>query len=211
MSMLEDPSRKFIVVSACGKEDSEDHKITDLLYLCQAHIRYGVSYEPLLQMIEDKYRRIKKNLKLKIDLDQEFYQIREILKKDAATDYLVSRGEYLTGLCMYPYLKADFVESIYLKNDELNEKYPEDTLIRIAHKAKFPDQETMAILSLIVPLFVSAFQRAEDLANAMEARGYAPGEKRTRYKVLKMTGRDWMLLAGASLVLIAMIWLAYGR
>jgi aspartate kinase len=52
--MLEDPSRKFIVVSACGKEDSEDHKITDLLYLCQAHIRYGVSYEPLLQMIEDK-------------------------------------------------------------------------------------------------------------------------------------------------------------
>ena len=72
-------------------------------------------------------------------------------------------------------------------------------------------ERIMAILSLIVPLFVSAFQRAEDLANAMEARGYAPGEKRTRYKVLKMTGRDWMLLAGASLVLIAMIWLAYGR
>ena len=47
-------------------------------------------------------------------------------------------------------------------------------------------EKIMAILSLIVPLFVSAFQRAEDLANAMEARGYAPGEKRTRYKVLKM-------------------------
>ena len=109
--MLEDPSRKFIVVSACGKEDSEDHKITDLLYLCQAHIRYGVSYEPLLQMIEDKYRRIKKNLKLKIDLDQEFYQIREILKKDAATDYLVSRGEYLTGLCMAEYLHAEFADA----------------------------------------------------------------------------------------------------
>ena len=51
---------------------------------------------------------------------------------------------------MYPYLKADFVESIYLKNDELNEKYPEDTLIRIAHKAKFPDQETMEEFGVIL-------------------------------------------------------------
>ncbi len=62
-----------------------------------------------------------------------------------------------------------------------------------------------AILSLIVPLFVSAFQRAEDLANAMEARGYQPGKHRTRYKVLKMKGADWALLAGAAVILIAMI------
>ncbi|MBR4455021.1 MAG: energy-coupling factor transporter transmembrane protein EcfT [Solobacterium sp.] len=58
-----------------------------------------------------------------------------------------------------------------------------------------------AILSLIVPLFVSAFQRAEDLANAMEARGYIPGEPRTRYKVLRMQRADYILLFGAVLVL----------
>ena len=68
-----------------------------------------------------------------------------------------------------------------------------------------------AILSLIVPLFVSAFQRAEDLANAMEARGYAPGEERTRYKVLKMEGRDYVLLVCAAALLGFMIWLAYFR
>ena len=72
-------------------------------------------------------------------------------------------------------------------------------------------ERIMAILSLIVPLFVSAFQRADDLANAMEARGYAPGEARTRYKVLKMAGRDYILLAGAVLVLACMIFLAYFR
>lgn len=72
-------------------------------------------------------------------------------------------------------------------------------------------ERIIAILSLIVPLFVSAFQRAEDLANAMEARGYAPGEKRTRYKVLKMEGRDYILLAGAVLLLAGMVWLAYFR
>lgn len=66
-------------------------------------------------------------------------------------------------------------------------------------------ERIMAILSLIVPLFVSAFQRAEDLANAMEARGYAPGEERTRYKVLKMTTRDYLLLAGSAIVLLLVI------
>lgn len=66
-------------------------------------------------------------------------------------------------------------------------------------------EKIMAILSLIVPLFVSAFQRAEDLANAMEARGYAPGEKRTRYKVLKMAARDYILLLICACLLAAMI------
>ena len=70
-------------------------------------------------------------------------------------------------------------------------------------------ERVMAILSLIVPLFVSAFQRAEDLANAMEARGYAPGEPRTRYKVLKMERRDYILLLGSLMLLTCMIWLAY--
>ena len=69
-------------------------------------------------------------------------------------------------------------------------------------------ERVMAILSLIVPLFVSALQRAEDLANAMEARGYAPGEKRTRYKVLKMGKCDYFLLLGAFTTLIVMIGLA---
>ncbi len=55
-------------------------------------------------------------------------------------------------------------------------------------------EKIMAILSLIVPLFVSAFQRAEDLANAMESRGYAPGKERTRYKVLKVEKRDWIFM-----------------
>lgn len=42
-----------------------------------------------------------------------------------------------------------------------------------------------AIISLIIPLFVSAIERSEQLANAMEARGYDPKAKRTRYKVLR--------------------------
>ena len=47
-----------------------------------------------------------------------------------------------------------------------------------------------AIVSLIIPLFVSAFQRSDDLANAMEARGYDPSKKRTKYRILKWHTRD---------------------
>lgn len=70
-------------------------------------------------------------------------------------------------------------------------------------------ERIMAILSLIVPLFVSAFQRAEDLANAMEARGYAPGEPRTRYKQLKMTLKDWLLIIASLLLMGIIIWIAW--
>ena len=70
-------------------------------------------------------------------------------------------------------------------------------------------EKVTAILSLIVPLFVSAFQRAEDLAYAMEARGYVPNQPRTRYKQLKMQGKDYILLIGSMLLLAGMIVLCF--
>ena len=47
-----------------------------------------------------------------------------------------------------------------------------------------------AVISLIIPLFVSAIQRSEELSDAMEARGYDPRAKRTRYRKLTFTWRD---------------------
>lgn len=66
-------------------------------------------------------------------------------------------------------------------------------------------EKVMAILSLIVPLFVSAFQHADDLANAMEARGYIPDKQRTRYKQLKMHSRDYALMMISVMVLTGLI------
>lgn len=66
-------------------------------------------------------------------------------------------------------------------------------------------EKVMGILSLIVPLFVSAFQRADELANAMEARGYVPNKQRTRYKQLKMSGKDYVLLLCSVVILIVMV------
>ena len=47
-----------------------------------------------------------------------------------------------------------------------------------------------AIIALIIPLFVSALERSEELANAMIVRGYDPRAKRTRYRLLRFSWRD---------------------
>ncbi len=68
-------------------------------------------------------------------------------------------------------------------------------------------QQMKAIVPLLVPLFISSFNRAEELANAMEARGYRGGEGRTKYRILKWKTRDsvamgtLVFVAGALLVL----------
>ena len=66
-------------------------------------------------------------------------------------------------------------------------------------------EKISAILSLLVPLLVSAWDRAVQLADAMEARGYVPGKHRTRYKQLKMESYDFALLFGGLLLLVMMI------
>ena len=65
-------------------------------------------------------------------------------------------------------------------------------------------QRAKAMVPLLVPLFVSAFRRAGDLAMAMEARCYHGGEGRTRLRVLKITKNDYLAWA-AMAVLIALI------
>ena len=80
--------------------------------------------------------------------------------------------------------------------------------IMSAQKARGADFETgglvkraKAVVPLIVPLFISAFRRADELATAMESRCYHGGEGRTRMKVLKTAARDYLaLLCSAAIV-----------
>lgn len=74
--------------------------------------------------------------------------------------------------------------------------------IMSAQKARGADFETgsvikraKALVPILVPLFVSSFRRADDLAVAMECRCYHGGEGRTRMKILRMQSRDFVALA----------------
>lgn len=59
-------------------------------------------------------------------------------------------------------------------------------------------KRVQSIVPLILPLFVSAFHRADDLALAMDARCYAGGEGRTSFKQLKLRPADYMIMAASA-------------
>ena len=68
-------------------------------------------------------------------------------------------------------------------------------------------QKVKAIVPLLIPLFVSSFNRAEDLATAMEARGYRGGEGRSKYRKLKWAGRDTVVLVVFALATVILVFL----
>ena len=80
--------------------------------------------------------------------------------------------------------------------------------IMSAQKARGADFESgglvkraKALIPILVPLFVSSFRRADELAVAMESRCYHGGDGRTRMKQLHFAPRDlWALLLGAALL-----------
>ena len=90
--------------------------------------------------------------------------------------------------------------------------------IMSAQKARGADFETgnlieraKALLPILVPLFVSAFRRADELAVAMESRCYHGGEGRTRLKQLRFEGRDFTaLFLGVLLVAAVFVLKHYG-
>lgn len=106
-----DDARRIVVVSAAGKRFKEDHKITDLLYLCHAHMKYGVSFDSVFQMIEDRYLEIKRDLGLQTDIESELEALREKMRRGISEDELVSRGEYFSARLMADYLGYKFIDA----------------------------------------------------------------------------------------------------
>ncbi|MGY3724152.1 energy-coupling factor transport system permease protein [Granulicatella balaenopterae] len=68
-------------------------------------------------------------------------------------------------------------------------------------------QQIKAVIPILVPLFVSAFNRALDLSLAMEARGYQGGEGRTKFRVLKYGKHDVYVFVAMSCLTMALVYL----
>lgn len=109
--VLSDISRRVVVVSAAGKRHAGDHKITDLLYLCHAHLSYGVSCWDLWRRICDRYIDIRNGCSLQFPIEQELERIYSGLSAQTSCDYIASRGEYLSARLMAELLGYTFVDS----------------------------------------------------------------------------------------------------
>ena len=106
-----DSSRSIVVVSALGKRNKQDHKITDLLYLTGAHLKYGVDANQVFNIVKERYYEVKNDLNLEVYLEQEFSQIEDNFSKNIDEEYLVSRGEYLAAKLMASFLGYTFVDA----------------------------------------------------------------------------------------------------
>lgn len=110
--VMADPERRVVVVSAAGKRFPEDHKLTDLLYLCYAHIQYGVDCSRVFEMIASRYIDIRDELGLDIAIEPELEELKaRINAKKVSRDELVSRGEYFSAKLMAAYLGFQFVDA----------------------------------------------------------------------------------------------------
>ena len=100
--LFADPARRVVIVSAAGKRYSDDHKLTDLLYLCHAHTRYGVACDPVFDMITSRYIEIRDELKLNVDLETEFADLASVSKY---------KGKTNSAKLMAAFLDFEFVDA----------------------------------------------------------------------------------------------------
>mgnify|MGYP004455323461 FL=1 len=105
------PERKYIIPSAPGKSSFKDFKITDLLYLCHAHVKSGISLDDVFKLISERYKSIVYDLNLNLDLTSYLNIIKTDIENGASVDYTASRGEYLNGIILANYLNIDFIDA----------------------------------------------------------------------------------------------------
>ena len=103
--------RKYVIPSAPGKRFSKDFKVTDLLYLCHAHVQSGIPLDDVFKLISDRYHAIVTELNLNLDLDDYLNIIKSDIENGASSDYTASRGEYLNGIILANYLNIDFIDA----------------------------------------------------------------------------------------------------
>lgn len=106
-----DPERRYVVVSAPGKRNSSDSKVTDLLFMLKAQADNNIPWDSLMGVIRDRYTAIADELGIQTDLDERFEGIAESLRGGCSEAYVVSRGEYLSAALISAYLGFDFVDT----------------------------------------------------------------------------------------------------
>ncbi len=137
--IMENPERRYIVPSAPGKRNSDDYKITDLLYLCHAHVNQAISFDEVFNVISNRYLEIISDLGLSLDLKPYLAEIKEKIAEGASADYVASRGEYLNGIILAKLIGYDFVDpgQVVIFNDrgQLDLELAQNNLAKVLAKS----------------------------------------------------------------------------
>ena len=169
-----DKTRKFIVVSAPGKRNKADIKITDVLYSCYDELLKTGSCEKNFSIIRERFVKIVEDLKLNLDINAVLDQTEKEICESKSADFAASRGEYLSAIVMSSLLGYDFIDAASMirfdSDGNLNEDYTND---KVKSKIKGHD-------NAVVPGFygkdssgnVKTFSRGgSDITGSIIARG----------------------------------------
>ena len=168
-----DPDIHYVVVSAPGKRFSDDSKVTDLLYLCKAHIEHNLPYQQIFQVICDRFMAVEVNLGVNVGLKEAFEEIRKNLEAGASADYIASRGEHLNAMLIAAYLGFDFVDSSRIVRFDEKGRFMEDlTNKEIAEKLKHHERAVIpGFYGAKVDGTIKTFSRGgSDITGALVAR-----------------------------------------
>lgn len=105
-----DPNRRFIVVSAPGKRNPDDRKVTDLLYAWHGLTQQGLDAAEPRAIIAGRFEDLAKELGLEFNAYKELEDIAQLTANHPEPDYTASRGEHLMARLVAELLNATFVE-----------------------------------------------------------------------------------------------------
>ena len=172
--MNTNPKRCYIIPSAPGKRSADDYKITDLLYLCHAHVQQGIAFNDIFEIISNRYFEIIRELNLSLDLQPILAEIKTKIATGANADYVASRGEYLNGLIMAALLKFEFIDAAEVIF------FDENGVFDAEQTQKIISQRLASTSQAVIPGFygnmpdgsIKTFSRGgSDLTGAIVARG----------------------------------------
>ncbi len=107
-----DDRRRIAVVSAPGKRNKEDQKITDLLYKCNSMVQKGQTCRPVFNEISKRFVQIAQKLHIDdVKVSEKLDDIRCMIDAGRGADYAASRGEYLSALIISEFLGWEFLDA----------------------------------------------------------------------------------------------------
>lgn len=103
--------RKYVVVSAPGKRDRDDIKITDALINCYNKAIENKPFDTTFDFVKNRFYEIVEGLNIDLDLSIIFHDIYAHLHSMPQYDYIVSRGEYINALILSKYLNYNLIDA----------------------------------------------------------------------------------------------------
>lgn len=104
-------NNRFVVVSAPGKRDKNDEKITDLLIECFNNSMQKKEGLSSFKKIKKRFEEIRKDLEIKIELGEDFDLLKKELLQHKNYDWVISRGEFIFAKLFAKFIKYEFLDA----------------------------------------------------------------------------------------------------